>query len=1152
MSPSTIAPSPRQTWPSLRAPALILLALAACGPSPTEPVSPAVTASSRAACPPFQAQPAVAERPLLLVQHGHAQAVQKMVLSEDGRILVTMSYDGLLLVWDTTTGLLLRRIRTQGMPFHVALSGNGEKLAYATSDTDQSFAIRTFLVDLARGTPPRDAADWGPIALSPDGKRLVIGGADLTVIDTETLAEVRSIDLHLAGGKALVIGFDRSGKRLGVAGIGEVCVVDVEAGTVLLRRPRSTAPTAAPVKLDLTGDTMVVRVPPATVEIFAVGTGGQGASAPPVILSNPVRESAAGGDRAWILGDLDKFGPPGAVRFGQRLTVRDPSGGVLFEDEMPSFASGLAVSADGAIVAIARDDPGGEGLRTITLRDGATLRPLRTLDIFASGINAVSAPPGRAEVLTRNAQGRLARWDLDRGMLLPRTAGDDIYTPAPIDFDGAGDLLISAGPDSVVRIRPASGGAQLRQWEPDRNHPVVFGRFAGPGRALVTVSSTGSVSRWDLAPEAAPPPRPLHHYAEWNRPAGKEIAALGKPTFKAAISPDGSALAYDGDKGALGVIDTKAGALRWEIAAPSFAAEIGRNRWISFSADGKKVLLSARDGGWGAKNAVLKVFDAATGALADTLHPGTLGPIAVRAGIVAVGGLHPALLDPQSFAVRARIDALDTEVTALSVHPSRDLLLVGGSGGETAIASATTGAPLALFLTAGGADFISTTPEGAFVASTDGARALAWTFTSPLEAYAFDQFATVYDRPEAVRRRLAGEAPDLAAPLLRPPRLALSDAPPSRVAARAIHVHADARSQGRVDALRVFVNGRAAIDRAVCAPEASVDLDIPLLLGQNRVSMVGYDAAGFAGTPAKLSVISTDPEAPRPALWAVSVGVSRYPKLAAEHQLEFATADAKAITAALAAQAGPGKPFAAFHDATLLDRQATVNGVVQAIEGLSAMGPDDLAVVFFAGHGVQLPSDAPGTPKKMVFLTTDAALSTASARENGVGWDRIEGALGKARGRVLMLLDACHSGHVSTELIAPNEALAQRLAGSGRAGVLVFTAARGSEYSYEVPASGKATGGSRGLDLAWDGKAPPADKAPGGGGHGLFTGAVLEALGGSAPDRDHSGAVEVGELIDFVTERVRAASNGKQTPWVARREMFGDFVVAPSGGPSSP
>ena len=65
-------------------------------------------------------------------------------------------------------------------------------------------------------------------------------------------------------------------------------------------------------------------------------------------------------------------------------------------------------------------------------------------------------------------------------------------------------------------------------------------------------------------------------------------------------------------------------------------------------------------------------------------------------------------------------------------------------------------------------------------------------------------------------------------------------------------------------------------------------------------------------------------------------------------------------------------------------------------------------------------------------------------------------------------------------------------------------------------------------------------------GHGLFTGALLEALEGRAPDHDESGAIEIGELTGYVTERVRTASNGMQTPWVARREMFGDFMIAPA------
>lgn len=1082
----------------------------------------------------------------MLVQQGHAQAVTRMVLSDDGRILVSMSHDGTLLVWDTTTGLLLRRILTPGMPFHLALSGAGDKLAYGVSVADERSSVQTFLVDLDRGTPPREAADFGAVALSPDGKLLVVVSSTVDIYDAETLAERRSIDLQLASGRALALAFDQSGKRLGVAAVGEVAVVDVASGAILQRRSRSSALTSAPSKLDFTGDTLLVRVGPATVELFAIGPQAS-ATAPANVLPGPFRESAAGGGKTWLLREAEQLGQRPNVRFAQRLTALDPSGAVVLEDELPSYATALAVSADGAIVALARDD--GRSLRTITIRDGTTLRPLRTLDVFSSGIDAVTVDPRSDALLTRSRLGTIARWDPAQGTMLPPTSGDnDVMPNARLAVDEQGSLLVTSGFDTVVRVRPLAGGPQLRQWEPHRDHPVVAASFVPAGRELITVSNEGLIARWDLGPEATPPPRPISSYSELNRPTGREVATLAKPTWNATLSPDGRWLAYDSDKGTLGVIDASTGARRWEVSSPSQGAELGRNRWIAFSADGSRLLLSAKEGTWGVASGVLRIFDATSGALMDTQRPGTAGPIAVRAGFVALGGLHPSLLHPTTFARRAKIGAFDSQVTSIAIHPSRDLLILGSSGGGTAIASATTGAPMALFLASSGGDFISTTPEGAFVASVDGARALAWTFTSPLEGYGFNQFAALYEQPEAVRRRLAGEPPGLASPLIRPPRLSLSDAPQKPIASRSIALHADISSQGRVDQLRVFVNGRAAIERAVCAPSAALTLEIPLLPGQNRVSLVGYDAAGFAGNPKQLDLVSTDTRAPRPDLWVVSVGVSRYPKLAPSQQLEFATADAEAIAASLAEQAGPGKPFAELHATTLLDEKVSVESVERAIEGLGAMGPDDLAVVFFAGHGVKLPGEAAGSAKRMVFLTSGAALSLASARENGVGWDRIEGALAKARGRVLMLLDACHSGHVSTDLIAPNEALAQKLATGGRAGVLVFAASRGSQLSYEVPASGKRTGGSRGLELAWDGRPPPLSASPGGGGHGLFTGAMLEALAGGATDRDHSGAVEVGELIDFVTERVRAASNGKQTPWVARREMFGDFVVAPAGG----
>ena len=107
--------------------------------------------------------------------------------------------------------------------------------------------------------------------------------------------------------------------------------------------------------------------------------------------------------------------------------------------------------------------------------------------------------------------------------------------------------------------------------------------------------------------------------------------------------------------------------------------------------------------------------------------------------------------------------------------------------------------------------------------------------------------------------------------------------------------------------------------------------------------------------------------------------------------------------------------------------------------------------------------------------------------------------------------------------------------------MVVFAAARGRQLSYE--ASAENIGSSRSLELAWGDK-PPPPLPPLSRGHGLFTASVLEALAGKATDIDKSGAIETSELIAYVTDRVRMRSNGMQTPWLVRQEMFGDFALA--------
>jgi uncharacterized caspase-like protein len=271
--------------------------------------------------------------------------------------------------------------------------------------------------------------------------------------------------------------------------------------------------------------------------------------------------------------------------------------------------------------------------------------------------------------------------------------------------------------------------------------------------------------------------------------------------------------------------------------------------------------------------------------------------------------------------------------------------------------------------------------------------------------------------------------------------------------------------------------------------------------------------------------------AARPDIWVVAVGVSRYPHLPERMQLAAADDDARAVASKLARLAGPQGLYAAAHVRELVDAEATPEAIRRALASLATMRPNDVAVVFFAGHGLKAGAG------DMVFTTSEARIVTTAAgptvpEEGTLSWRDLSAALGRARGRVVVLLDACHSGHVTRELAVPNDLHAAALARRGAAGSIVFAAAKGRQPSFEP-------GSARAVELVEVGQLGALSAS-----HGLFTAALLDALESPETDRDASGTVEVRELIEVVTERVRVATRGAQTPWVARRELFGDFALA--------
>lgn len=240
-------------------------------------------------------------------------------------------------------------------------------------------------------------------------------------------------------------------------------------------------------------------------------------------------------------------------------------------------------------------------------------------------------------------------------------------------------------------------------------------------------------------------------------------------------------------------------------------------------------------------------------------------------------------------------------------------------------------------------------------------------------------------------------------------------------------------------------------------------------------------------------------------LWAVVVGVSNYKYLSPEQQLKFAHRDAQAFAEFLKSPNGGGFPASQLK--LLINQDASISSIRSALGTTlpRSVEPDDVVVIFFAGHGV-VENNAEGY--LMAYDSDPQNLYATALAVSEV--DRIVSERVKAR-TVILIADACHSGRLgltsrdaSAEKVLVNRYL-DEIGKSGR-GVFRLLAARADQLSYE--------------DARW------------GGGHGVFTYYLLEGLRGKA-DRDKDSVVRAAELLEYLSEVVPNETKSLQIPRAA-------------------
>lgn len=266
---------------------------------------------------------------------------------------------------------------------------------------------------------------------------------------------------------------------------------------------------------------------------------------------------------------------------------------------------------------------------------------------------------------------------------------------------------------------------------------------------------------------------------------------------------------------------------------------------------------------------------------------------------------------------------------------------------------------------------------------------------------------------------------------------------------------------------------------------------------------VGLPLIGFQ-VARDLSLELDDPAAPTPgstARWALVVGVSGYQHLPPRAQLQYAHRDAEDYANFL--RGTEGGSFAAARIRLLTNEAATVSAVRASLsEWLPAVaGPRDIVYLFLAGHGVR---DAAG---HAYFVAHDTDPQNLHA--TAISFRELNAAIGRMRAQMVVLVaDSCHSGNLgwAGEDTANDIPAAFEELGTNDRMVLKMLASRPNERSFE--------------DARW------------GGGHGVFTHALLDGLRGNA-ERESDGVVRASELIDYISRVVPEQTSSKQNPRIA-------------------
>lgn len=387
-------------------------------------------------------------------------------------------------------------------------------------------------------------------------------------------------------------------------------------------------------------------------------------------------------------------------------------------------------------------------------------------------------------------------------------------------------------------------------------------------------------------------------------------------------------------------------------------------------------------------------------------------------------------------------------------------------------------------------EWIVMTPEGYFNASQNGAKYINVRIDN--KVYSIDNFYEKYYDPAYVSSILQGKAvqpvADIRQGVALPPEVRIiSPASNSESKNEEVTITISAKDMGGgIDEVRLYHNGKAigeetrGIKITPKNNESIKSYTVTLVDGKNTFRAVGFSSDRTESNPSDIIINLLAPEKDI-SLFVLSVGINEYknPSL----NLNYAEPDAKAL-ADFFRQNGDDL----FRKTQIMDvynSQATKEGILSKLKELQNTEPQDVVLIYLAGHGESLNEKWYFIPHELTYPEREEDVIAKA-----ISSDELSNLIKNIKAqKVLVLIDACKSGAVLLAFrgFEDRKALSQL---SRATGVHVVAASSKDQFAAEVK------------DL----------------GHGVFTYTLLEGLNGKAASKGEN--VTVRKLMGYIEEQL--------------------------------